>query len=175
MKMKTLRAVAVSHLVLGLILISISSSIAATDKPFPCDALERENYVHTQFGWQDVRPLEYLSYLRTHPANVFTVFGCKEGWVKEEDVPLLMEHLDSKEPCPNQVSANSSFLNTKRSTVGNEAAWLIQAFRVGRFPPGLNSTNNGPDPAELRRWWQERKQRASTQSSETPLVFTRER
>jgi len=136
---------------------------AGNKKAFRCDALEHETYAHTEYRWQDVRPLEYLSYLSSHSANAVTVSGCKEGWVKEEDVPLLLDLLDSKESCPNQKSVKSSFWSEERSTVGNEAAWLIQAFRVGRFPPGLNSTNNGPDPAELRRWWQERKERSSAQ------------
>ena len=153
-----------SHLFLGLLaMISISSSSAGTEKPFRCDALSQGDYVHTVYRWQDVRPLEYLSYLSSNPANTVHVFGCKEGWVKEEDVPLLLELLDSKESCPNQMSARSSWWDERRSTVGIEAAWLIQAFRVGRFPPGLNSSNRGPDPAELRRWWQERKEQSATQ------------
>jgi len=157
------------------LLASLSSLCEANDKASRCDALEREDYRHSAYPWQDVTPLEYLTYIRFLTVSSITVFGCKENWVTEADVPALLDLLDSKEPSPNQKSARSSFRDDNMSTVGNEAAWLIQAFRVGCFPPGLNSTRNAPDASELRRWWSERAVHSTTQPSNKSLERTRER
>jgi hypothetical protein len=150
--------------IVGLTLLaSLSSLCQANDKASRCDSLEREDYRHSAYPWQDVTPLEYLTYIRFLTVSSVTVFGCKENWVTEADVPALLDLLDSKEPSPSQKSARSSFWDADMSTVGNEAAWLLQAFRVGRFPPGLNSTRNAPDASELRRWWSARVVQQATQ------------
>jgi hypothetical protein len=157
-----------------LALLSASACCSAGDTSPQCDEHERESYDHTDYPWQSVRPAEYLNYLSSLSTVTFTVWGCRNDWVSEEDIPILLDLLDSKVPCPNQTSASSSFIDVKRSTVGIEAAWLIHAFRVGRFPAGLNSTRDSPDPAELRSWWKERQERSIKQPSNTSLERTRE-
>ena len=70
----------------------------------------------------------------------------------EEDIKLL----DSSEPCANVQNPLSSYIDPERSTVGNEAAYLIEGFRHDRYPPRLNSTRPPCDIEEIKKWWAER-------------------
>jgi hypothetical protein len=60
------------------------------------------------------------------------------------------------------VSAYSSFFPFEaKSTVGNEAMFLIAAFREDEYPPRLVSVSPEwsagfkADPDEYRKWWSE--------------------
>jgi hypothetical protein len=129
--------------------------------PVPPGVMERGDY-----DWRKVTPLEHLSYLKTRKDS-YTVWGCEEGWVKESDIPALMALLDSRERCVSQHSSVSAFIGPRKSTVGNEAAWLIEAFRVGRFPPN-NASASTPETPELRKWWAERFVRQPKQPFHNP-------
>jgi hypothetical protein len=125
--------------------------------------------------WSTRTPLEHLNYLKAPSKYGYTVWGCKEGWVKESDIPALMKLLDSGEECSFQTSAKSAVMHTRRSTVGNEAAWLIESFRVGMFPPNISSAVGAPSVTELRKWWAERSFHPPLQPPNKSLERTRER
>ena len=103
--------------------------------------------------WLEMTPLEFLSTLRkTEP---WMIFRCShDGWVGREHIPQLIELLDSDEPCASVMLSISSFLGP-RSTVGNEAAYIIQGYRAGKYPPASNSNRPLIDRDEIRRWWSE--------------------
>jgi hypothetical protein len=108
------------------------------------------------FDWDNHGALDFLEFLRGE-SGFYTVWGIHPAWVKEDDLPELMELLDSTEPCANVKSALSSYIDVESSTVGNEAAYLIEGYRTGRYPPRLNSTRPRPDKREIREWWREKR------------------
>ena len=83
----------------------------------------------------------------------YTVEGRRLQYVKESDLPYLIELLDSKEPCAHVVEVFSSVLPNGRSTVGHEAAYLIEGFWKRYYPTGLTSQRYEPDMAEIKRWY----------------------
>ena len=95
------------------------------------------------FEWQRLGPLEFLSLLRSmvdHPAPIYTVRGFHAGWLQARDLSALLHLVNSDEPCSFVVSAFSSHLPTaKASTVGQEALFLLDGLRKGRYPPALHS------------------------------------
>jgi len=108
------------------------------------------------FDWDNRGALEFLDFIRGK-SGWYTVWGDHENWVKEEDLPELMMLLDSTEQCANVNRSVSSWIDFEPSTVGNEAAYLIEGFRKGRYPPGLNSTRPRPNKDEIRQWWSARR------------------
>jgi hypothetical protein len=61
--------------------------------------------------------------------------------------------LDSEEKCAAVVDAHSSYL-PPASTVGNEAAMMVDGFRQGSYPPRLSARYGAAAKQELREWWQ---------------------
>jgi hypothetical protein len=118
-----------------------------------------DNYIKKR-GYFDPRnngPLDVLSLLKTRQSPTWTPFFVQRfNWVKESDLPDLFELLDSTEPCANVQSMWSSHIDTTRSSIGNEAAYLIEGFRKDRYPPRLNSTRPLCDIEEIKLWWKER-------------------
>ena len=108
------------------------------------------------FDWGNLDALDFLEFLRNYEFSFYTVWDTRENWVKEADLPKLIEFLDSNEPCANVVSVLSSFIDMERSTIGNEAAYLILGYRMGKYPPGLNSTRPKLDKDEILRWFKAR-------------------
>jgi len=76
-------------------------------------------------------------------------------WVKAEHIPLLLERLDSARPAAHVVAIESSMLPTSLSTEGDQARFILDGVRSGRFPPRLTSMTHGdPRPAQdYRDWW----------------------
>lgn len=105
------------------------------------------------FEWQDRGPLDFLKLLRSQ--HDYSVRGLHRGWLKATDVPELLALLDSKDPCGSVAMEASSYYESGLSTVGQEAAFLIEGFRRGQYPPGLNSTRMELNSEELRTWWRE--------------------
>ena len=104
-------------------------------------------------------PLKLLEILKQDgsPWSVLSISEPVENWVKEKDLPTLIFLLDSLEPCASVMSVKSSFL-PERSTVGEQAAFLILGFRAGMYPPDLHSGRMAPDVKdEIRAWWAARK------------------
>ena len=75
------------------------------------------------------------------------------NWIRESDVPELLELMDSTAPCLALNIPQSSFL-PDRTTVGDIAAYLVDSYRNRMFPHSLYSKRySESEKAELRRWW----------------------
>jgi len=91
------------------------------------------------------------------PAAVLTINEPVENWVQEKDLPKLILLLDSPVPCAPVALSKSSFWPGV-SSIGEQAAFLIQGFRAGLYPPDLHSGRMGPGVKnEIRAWWAVRK------------------
>jgi hypothetical protein len=67
-----------------------------------------------------------------------------------------MQQIDSDEPAASVVSPISSYIPfDENSTVGNEAMFLLEGYRTGRYPPVLSSLHYfHPNRTEVRTWWE---------------------
>ena len=120
------------------------------------DFLRQASVTLMGFDFVDQGPLELLSFLESWGSNYWVSPILPFGWVKESDLPALVELLDSSEPCASVQSMSSSFIDTTRSNVGNEAAYLIEGYRKDIYPPRLNSTRPFCDIEEIKKWWGDR-------------------
>ena len=82
-----------------------------------------------------------------------TVLKTRLDYVKESDLPHLIELLDSKEPCGHVALAISSIYYPGKSTVGHEAAYLIEGFWKRYYPTQLTSQQYKPDVEGIKRWY----------------------
>jgi hypothetical protein len=103
------------------------------------------------FDWQSRGPIEFIDLLKERDG--YTVRGVHRGWLKPVDIPPLVDLLDSQEPCGDVKMSISSYYHAGLSTVGREAAFLIQGFRKGEYPPGLNSIHFEYEIEEILNWW----------------------
>jgi hypothetical protein len=102
-------------------------------------------------------PLAFLEWLKTYENGVhtFTISGQAKGWISEDDIPALLEKLDSTEPCAGVMSSASSSI-PGRSTVGDQAAFMIDGFRTRLYPPKLASKKyTKAEKQDLRNWWRQ--------------------
>lgn len=108
------------------------------------------------FEWQSSGPLELLSLLKDKGQGscpTYIIHGVTDDWVKEEHLGGLISLLGSDEPCANVCRTISSFMDCNASTVGKEAAFLIEGFRRGEYPPSLNSGRSYLYEDEILSWW----------------------
>ena len=100
-------------------------------------------------------PVEFLNDLRTHPDRPVLILNAPAGWITAPDVRLLIQQIDSPDPAAPVVSPVSSYWPTNESsTIGNEALFLIEGYRAGRYPPALCSVYYfRPNRTEVRSWW----------------------
>lgn len=100
-------------------------------------------------------PIDFLNDLRMHPDRPVMVLDGPDDWITLHDVDLLMQEIDSTEPAAPVVSPISSYWPfNQTSTVGNEALFLIEGYRTGKYPPALCSLYYfKPDRTEVRTWW----------------------
>ncbi len=97
------------------------------------------------FDFKSQSSLDFISLLirmNMFGGACYTFKETIKGWVKREDIPVLLLLLDSNEPCANVCSQFSSHLDQTPSTVGQEVLFIINGYITGRYPPGLNSTKN---------------------------------
>ena len=87
--------------------------------------------------------------------RIYTTWEIKLSYVKEADLPLLIELLDSTESCAYSVMSESSRLPRGSSTVGNEAAYLIESFMKRYYPTKLVSDRDLPNKDALKRWYRQ--------------------
>ncbi len=120
------------------------------------DHFRQRSHERSGFDYVSQGPLELLALLKTRGSPYWVSPIMPFGWVKERDLPALIDLLDSPEPCANVQSMLSSFIDISRSTIGNEAAYLIEGFRRDWYPPRLNSTRPFCDIEEIKQWWEER-------------------
>jgi len=110
-------------------------------------------------SWEKGSPVEFLTFLKT--VGLYTVWDDNSpppDWIKPRHIPELIALLDSEEPCGAVAMSISSSLPTGPSSVGREAAFLIEGFRRGNYPPELNSWQFVPkSKAEIVNWWKEYK------------------
>jgi hypothetical protein len=104
------------------------------------------------------KPIEFLALLQKNvgTGSAITVSQPVRGWITEQDVPGLLARLDSAEPCLPVVRSESSYLPAT-STVGAEAAFLLNGFIRDEYPPALYSSSPGlKSKEELVEWWKQR-------------------
>jgi len=113
-----------------------------------------------QTNWSKIDPLNFLNLLKKHPEKPYTIVNYPpQDWIKEKHVSKLILMINSKEPASPVVAVISSYYPfNQTSTVGNEAMFLIEGFKIGRYPPSLCSLYYFKgNPEEYRKWWEERK------------------
>ncbi len=105
--------------------------------------------------FQTHTPVEFLNDLRMDSHQPVMVLDVPDGWITLQDAELLMLEIDSVEPAAPVVSPISSYWPfNQTSTVGNEALFLLEGYRSGRYPPRLCSLYYfKPDRPGLQEWW----------------------
>jgi len=100
-------------------------------------------------------PMDFLDDLRMHPDTQVMVIDVPDNWITHADAELLMQEIDSPETAAPVVSPISSYWPFNRtSTVGNEALFLLEGYRTGKYPPGLCSLSYfESNRTEVRVWW----------------------
>jgi WD40 repeat protein len=108
-------------------------------------------------------PLDYLAHL-TKVFKTRKLLYCPPldgplvAKVQNTDLPNLVELLWSKDPCAATLKVGARAAQDGSSTVGHEAAVLIDSLRLGKPYPIANSSREHPvDRDTLLRWWKERK------------------
>lgn len=121
---------------------------------------ERYEVKKGRFNYQKYTPLDFLEYLGLryketigeHGPGVITVvivWNVPDSWISRKDVEKLANLLDSSERCAGTVMPISSHLPLS-STVGQEATFLIEGFRKGKYPPAHSSDSIDKD--SIRKW-----------------------
>lgn len=101
---------------------------------------------------QEGDALKLLRHLKEEATAPYIFRTQIPGLVKKSDLPSLVALLSSTEKCMPVALEVSSVIRLE-STVGDEAAFMIEGFREGRYPPGLNSrAYSVKEKAELRQW-----------------------
>jgi hypothetical protein len=115
----------------------VYASAAWDSQPEPLAQVETE-----PFDFQSHGPVEFLAFLESEFERLseddslsdsgffFTVRGTHRGWIQASDLPQLAERLDSEAPCLSVVRETSSFIPFEGSTIGIEAAALIEGYQA---------------------------------------------
>lgn len=126
-----------------------------------------------------LRPIAFLDALvaaapkRQHYESFFIEVDVRENYVREEDVPAVLERLDSERPAYHVKKMGSIiWTSASLSTEGREAAYLFKGFTSGRFPPTENSEHFEYDPAYIRSWWSLRQKKLLTCDQPNPGELT---
>ncbi len=122
--------------------------------------------VGDDFAWDSRTALDFLAHIKGR--KHYVVANVHEQWVKESDASKLIALLNSTEPCAAVSGTWSSLHDTSPSTIGNEAAFLVEGFRKGHYPPFPHSLQFRFDERrkdELRRWWKDRGEQRSEERS----------
>jgi hypothetical protein len=104
------------------------------------------------FDWHHSGPQQFLEALQREPEGQTLVYCFHAGWLRSSDIDGLIALLDSTIPCSSVASGLSSRI-ARGSTVGHEAAFLIEGFRRNSYPPTLNSRTWKADRDEILEWW----------------------
>jgi len=99
-------------------------------------------------------PVEFLEILKEKKFNQYTIKPIK-NWISKKDVLSLLALINSKDACSPVASYYSSYYNTQKSTVGQEALFMLEGFRKGEYPPALNSGISDAGKEALVRWCRE--------------------
>ncbi len=91
--------------------------------------------------WEQNSPLDFLEDLKSHPLKALRIAKAPTGWITEEHIPELMKLKNSTEPAAPVVFFTSQFSRDGEvSTIGREAAFLIEGFTKGTYPPRIISS-----------------------------------
>lgn len=110
-----------------------------------------------EMKYANLKPLDLLQFLREQPADFVTLpeGSAPDGWITASHVEELWEFVECDDPAAHAKSYYSSNIPKGRSTIGREAIFMIEGFRVGVYPPQLHSAWRPSDVEELRKWWKE--------------------
>jgi hypothetical protein len=97
-------------------------------------------------------PSKLIEKLKTS-GDRYTIGVPRLDYVKESDLPYLIGLLDSKEPCALVDLSISSIYFPGKSTVGHEAAYLIEGFWKRYYPTDLTSQRYKADIEGMKRWY----------------------
>lgn len=145
----------------GGVLFILNFSLPAAETKVKADADIKYDELSTNHffdgSFEKIDPLEFLHSLEKSKGVITTIGFASEGWIKPEHIDELIKLVDSKKPCAAVVSALSSYLPPEGSTVGNEAMFLIEGYKSGKYPPALYSAGGtgSRDPEEYKKWWKE--------------------
>jgi len=145
--------------VIAAIALILAATIASAEEPSTaCHPLARPTLEADHVPAYSVRQLLHLLRERAEwNMPVPVTIACTETWITEEELELLVGLLDSTEPCASVTSVYSSSLRFgESSTIGREAALLIDGYRRGVYGDGQRY---GSTKDELKTWWNERKAR----------------
>jgi len=116
-----------------------------------------ENYRAGE-NWEQGTPFGLLALLASQTGTSFRVAEPLPDFVKEKHLGALINLIQSDRPCAAVVLAGFSKEPEPESfsTIGNEAAYMIEGFRAGRYPPRQSSIDPRPDLDAIRAWWEQR-------------------
>lgn len=110
-------------------------------------------HCQSDFNFAEKDPIQLIEFLKNRNQGLFTVAAPVPRWVEQKHLPILVQMLDSEEPCMAVALAASSTIRAS-STVGDEAAFLIDGYRSGHYPPALSSVSlSREERAAIRDWW----------------------
>jgi len=118
---------------------------SASAQPSGSHQNDTEKYIREQeIEMAKLSPIQFLSKLVSERPKyakvaVHPVYSVRTHWITLADVKALALKLGSKEPCCYVVSEKSSYIPQGLSTVGDEAAFLIEGYIYGYYPPELDS------------------------------------
>ena len=145
------------------ILVSFSTILHADSSN---QSINQETYAtdnfpkYLKYDWTKISPVEFLRNLKDKKKGVVTIYNYPpKDWITEVDVSKLMQWIDSNDSSAIVVSIFSSYFpKEEKSTVGNEAMFLIEGFKKGKYPSALCSVHYFKgDPNEYRNWWKQYK------------------
>ncbi|MGC4073919.1 MAG: hypothetical protein QM760_15705 [Nibricoccus sp.] len=136
----------------ALLVLGCLSGFAAEKTVISADTFSQPTFQQHAF-WTDTTALQLLEKLERHTDTFITLDSICYNFVRDEDVPILMAKIDSQTPSAAIVSIVASTLPTGKSTVGDQAAYLIECYRNRLCPLGLTSADAKADKAELKRWY----------------------
>ena len=87
-------------------------------------------------------PVDFLNVLKEmQPTEEYIFREPIKNWISKKDLPSLLSLTNSEEPCASVALMSSSYYDTRNhSTVGQEAVFMLEGYRKGTYPPGLNSS-----------------------------------
>jgi hypothetical protein len=136
----------------GLLALSLPASLRVAAADLPLTIPPRNPYELTLMN-----PVQFLDWLKRPiegiPGEFVSVHGPIKGWIRKEHIPALIGLLESREKCAAVVEVHSSFV-PRGSTIGDEAALMIESYRGGHYPSRLSAGKVSQERRrELRDWW----------------------
>lgn len=144
----------------GVVLGSGTGGAITIGNPGPAGEAAPANFVRANIsaGWLDGdkmggwMPVAFLRELKSQ-SHWISFKSAATQWITPRDLPDLLEAAESKEPCAFVVSVSSSYLPPGRSTVGDEALFMIEGYMKGFYPPELYSGAHSEDAKQAYITW----------------------